>query len=305
MAKKEAITSEEDSDESPRGGTPPQRRQLSTNGFVPASPSTPSSDRGVWLIVLGFAVAAALVFVLISLPGARPPPAGTTLPDNEFARILGSVQGLLTPSDHSLPVIVSKLLLAALLGGVIGYRQRLHVDEYIVQAHVIISFTGAFMMIIIGNEIVRAFGLLGAGSIVRYRTPVRDPKALASLFVTMAVGIAIGVGLFELALSGAILIVALQGVMGTISRRLPVALYNPQKGYLLTLTTDDGGATMTQLKEAFATHDIRYELVEYDASKKHAKMALKVEAGANMTTEQLTTLVYRDGVQSVSWEEDV
>src|SRR3712207_7558115 len=46
-------------------------------------------------------------------------------------------------------------VLAALLGGIIGYRQRIHVEEYIVQAHVIISFTGALMMIIIGNEIDR------------------------------------------------------------------------------------------------------------------------------------------------------
>ena len=269
----------------------------------------PGRDYGAALIIIGIVLAAMLTVVLLGLPGVRTPPEGSALPDNEFTRIIGSVQGLLAPSDQSLPVVLGKLVLAALLGGIIGYRQRIHVEEYIVQAHVIIAFTGALMMIIIGNEIVRAFGLLGAGSIIRYRTPVRDPKALASLFVTMGVGIAVGTGLFELALIGGVLIVLLQGLMSSLAGLLPATLYNPQRGYTLTMQTEDGGGTMARLKDAFAQNDIRYRLKEYDAraGKKDGlvKIVMDVEAGANLTTEQLTLLVFRDGVQSVSWEEGV
>ena len=265
------------------------------------------ADRGVWLIGIGIVAAAMLVVGLLAIPGARPAPQGSVAPDNEFTRVIGSVQGLLAPSNQSLPIVVGKLLLAALLGGIIGYRQRIHVEEYIVQAHVIISFTGALMMIIIGNEIVRAFGLLGAGSIIRYRTPVRDPKSLASLFVTMGVGIAVGTGLYELALIGGVMIVVLQGVMGLIAGQLPPALYSPQRGYTLNLSTEDGAGTMLRLKDTFAEHDIGYRLLEYEArsGKKagHAKIVMAVEAGANMTTEDLTLLVFTDGVESVKWEE--
>ena len=277
---------------------------------VPAARSAPSrgsADRGVWLIGIGMIAATLLVLGLITLPGSRPAPGGAVAPDNEFTRVIGSVQGLLAPADQSLPIVLGKLLLAALLGGIIGYRQRIHVEEYIVQAHVIISFTGALMMIIIGNEIVRAFGLLGAGSIIRYRTPVRDPKALASLFVTMGVGIAVGTGLYELALIGGVMIVLLQGVMGWIAGRLPPTLYNPQRGYILSLTTEDGAGTLLRLKEAFAERDIQYRLLEYDARARkkegQVKIMMAVEAAASMTTEDLTLLVFTDGVESVSWEE--
>ena len=191
-----------------------------------------------------------LVLVLVALPGSRSARAARhRLPDNEFTNIISSVQGLLTPSDHSLPVVLAKLVLAALLGGIVGYRQRIHVEEYIVQAHVIIAFTGALMMIIIGNEIVRAFGLLGAGSIIRYRTPVRDPKALASLFVTMGIGIAVGTGLFELAFIAAVLIVLIQGIFA--QDREPAfrsTLYNPQRGYILDLTSEDGAGTLERVR---------------------------------------------------------
>ncbi|MFN8522470.1 MAG: MgtC/SapB family protein [Chloroflexota bacterium] len=288
--------------------TPPEDSGRRPHPPAPAAPPRHAADRGALVIVIGLAIAALLVVVLVALPGSRPHMGEPTpLPDNEFTRILDSVRSMLAPTSNSLPVVLGKLVLAALLGGIIGYRQRLHAEEYIVQAHVIIAFTGALMMIIIGNELVRAFGLLGAGSIVRYRTPVRDPKALASLFVTMAVGLAVGTGLYELALVGGLLIVGLQGLMGTVVGLLPPTLYNPQRGYVLALHTEDGPATMERLKHTFAERDIRYRLLEYDmrgGKKDLVKLSLKVEAGAAYTTEELTLLVLRDGVRSASWEEE-
>lgn len=283
--------------------------RFSLNGSAKAPQSALAHpDYGVWLVALGMAVAAVLVLVLIAMPGSRTTNGTPTpLPENEFTSIITSVQTLLTPSDHSLPVVLAKLILAALLGAIVGYRRRIHVDEYIVQAHVIIAFTGALMMIIIGNEIVRAFGLLGAGSIIRYRTPVRDPRALASLFVTMGIGISVGVGLFELAFIGAVLIVLVQGVFGRIASSLPSTLYNPQRGYTLSLTTEDGSGTLDRIRHTFHERDIRYRLLEFDARAKKdglVKMTMVVEANANLSTEELTLLVFRDGVQSVSWEEE-
>jgi len=125
--------------------------------------------------------------------------------------------------------------------------------------------------------------------------------------VTMGVGIAVGTGLFELALIGGVLIVLLQGIMGSLAGMLPPTLYNPQRGYTMTLQTEDGGGTMARLKETFAQNDIRYRLLEYDArggKKDLVKIVMDVEAGANLTTEQLTLLIFRDGVQAVSWEEE-
>lgn len=266
-------------------------------------------DHGAWLVAIGIVLAALFVLALVSIPGSRPAatPAGTPLPDNEFTRIINSVQDLLTPSGHSLPVVLGKLLLAALLGAIIGYRQRLHVTEYILQAHVIIAFTGALMMIIIGNEIVRAFGLLGAGSIIRYRTPVRDPRALASLFVAMGLGIAVGVGLYELGFIGAVLIVLLQGVPEKIVGGLPRSIYNPQRAYNVSVTTEDGSSTIARLNQTFSQHDVRHRLLEYDARAKKdglVKITMAIEANSHLTTEDLALIIFRDGVQSITIEEE-
>src|SRR5258707_1310626 len=43
-------------------------------------------------------------------------------------------------------------------------------------AQTLLCVSGAMVMIIIGNSIARAFGIAGAATIIRFRTPVDDPK---------------------------------------------------------------------------------------------------------------------------------
>ena len=56
------------------------------------------------------------------------------------------------------------------------------------QAQTLLCVSGAMMMIIIGNNLARAFGIAGAASIIRFRTPVDDPKDVTILFLLMAPG---------------------------------------------------------------------------------------------------------------------
>ena len=61
---------------------------------------------------------------------------------------------------------------------------------------IMVSVTVALIMVIIGSEIARAFALVGAMSIIRFRNPVKDPRDVAFLFVTIAIGMACGVGFY-------------------------------------------------------------------------------------------------------------
>lgn len=68
------------------------------------------------------------------------------------------------------------------------------------QAQTLLCVSGAMMMIIVGNSLVRAFGIAGAASIIRFRTPVDDPKDVTILFLLMSLGMSIGLG--SLAVAG-------------------------------------------------------------------------------------------------------
>jgi uncharacterized membrane protein YhiD involved in acid resistance len=89
-----------------------------------------------------------------------------------------------------------------------------------------VSFSPAFMhtlvitgvviaavMMIIGSNIARAFSLVGALSIIRYRNAVKDPRDVAFIFLTMGVGMACGTKFFVLGIVLAVISCVLIGLM--------------------------------------------------------------------------------------------
>lgn len=65
-----------------------------------------------------------------------------------------------------------------------------------------LSVITAIVIMVVGNNLARAFGLVGAMSIVRFRTALKDAQDLVFVFCSLAVGLASGVGLHVLALFG-------------------------------------------------------------------------------------------------------
>jgi hypothetical protein len=97
---------------------------------------------------------------------------------------------------------LSKMIAAALIGALVTAihhpvgRDR---PKSLEQAQTLLCVSGAVMMIIIGNSLARAFGIAGAAGIVRFRTPVDDPKDVTILFLLMGLGMATGLGAFAVA----------------------------------------------------------------------------------------------------------
>ena len=90
-------------------------------------------------------------------------------------------------------VELSKMVAAALIGALVtAIHQPVSRDrpKSLEQAQSLLCVSGAMMMIIIGNSLARAFGIAGAAGIVRFRTPVDDPKDVTILFLLMGLGMA-------------------------------------------------------------------------------------------------------------------
>ena len=60
------------------------------------------------------------------------------------------------------------------------------------QTIVLVGITVTLIMVVIGSDIARAFALVGAMSIVRFRTPVKDSRDLVFIFSAIAIGMACG-----------------------------------------------------------------------------------------------------------------
>lgn len=72
-------------------------------------------------------------------------------------------------------------------------------SKHFLQALVLVGIIVSLIMVIIGSDIARAFALVGAMSIVRFRTPVKDSRDLIFIFAAIAVGMACGVQFFAMA----------------------------------------------------------------------------------------------------------
>ena len=78
-----------------------------------------------------------------------------------------------------------------------------------VHALVLVGVTVALIMVIIGSNIARAFALVGAMSIIRFRNPVKDSRDLVFIFMAIAVGMACGTRFYLFAAIFALFSVAL------------------------------------------------------------------------------------------------
>ena len=120
---------------------------------------------------------------------------------------------LVLPSFEALSTNVLKLLNAFVLGVFIVNIYRLtHAkipQKSFTDTLIILCLLISVVMVIIGNSIARAFSLVGALSIIRFRTAVQDPRDIGFVCYALVVGMAVGVG----NLSVAILVTFLIGII--------------------------------------------------------------------------------------------
>jgi uncharacterized membrane protein YhiD involved in acid resistance len=107
--------------------------------------------------------------------------------------------------------IAINLLLAFALGIVVSWVYRwthrgFSYSVSFVHTLVLLSSITAFVMMVIGNSIARAFSLVGALSIIRFRTPVKDTRDTAFVFFSLGIGFAAGTGAYAIAALGTLAI---------------------------------------------------------------------------------------------------
>src|SRR5262249_55611842 len=169
--------------------------------------------RTIRLAVAGTILCSALVYAGLTWP-AQLTGIGEEAAEQLLTAGAGKKGAAAIPQHQFQPFVeLLKLVVAALIGLLVGSihqpasRDRARSME---QAQTLLCVWGAMMMIIIGNSLARAFGVVGAAGIIRFRTPVDDPKDVTILFLLMGLGMSAGLGAFAVAgLGTAFLCIAL------------------------------------------------------------------------------------------------
>jgi len=107
--------------------------------------------------------------------------------------------------------IFQTMLLALVLGIIVALVYRMSVPGRVLSpamqsSLVLLALIGAMVMMVIGNNIARAFSLVGALAIIRFRTRLRSPWDITFVFFSLAVGIACGVLAYRVAIVGTVMV---------------------------------------------------------------------------------------------------
>jgi hypothetical protein len=130
-------------------------------------------------------------------------------------------------SLHDAGMMVPRLLAAVLLGTVLSLRPwRLITGRALpkvdmVQAQILLCTAAAVITAVIGNSMAKAFGLVGLGGFVRFRSGLKDPRDAAILFLVIGLGMACGHGNLGLAGVGTFFVGALLWVLESFEAKEP------------------------------------------------------------------------------------
>lgn len=113
---------------------------------------------------------------------------------------------------HEIDAAMLRLPLAALLGAALALRPKRRGtpprQPPVIQTQIILAVVGAVIMLVVGSSLARAFGIVGAANLIRYRSKIDDPKDAVVMLAALAVGLASGVGLYSLSAFSTVFIVA-------------------------------------------------------------------------------------------------
>ena len=109
--------------------------------------------------------------------------------------------GQVDPSILSLVDVASAVAVSLLFGLYVAFVYRrvtpdANYSVSILRTLTYLSMIVALVMMIISNQIARAFTLVGALAVIRFRTPIKDAKDAAFIFLSLVAGMGAGVGLY-------------------------------------------------------------------------------------------------------------
>ena len=114
-------------------------------------------------------------------------------------------------AEFSVADIAISLTLSFLLSCVIGivYRrthQNVSYSQSYVQTLIIMGVVIAVIMLIVGSNVARAFALVGALSIIRFRNALKETRDVGYIFLVMGVGMACGTRFYLLAVIATVVV---------------------------------------------------------------------------------------------------
>ena len=198
-----------------------------------------------------------------------------------------------------------RLPLAAVLGALLAVRPKRKGTPKrtpaVIQTQIILAVVGAVIMLVVGSSLARAFGIVGAANLIRYRAKIDDPKDAGVMLCTLAIGLASGVGLFALSTFSTFFILIVLSV---------VESFEPQTKKAFELTVG-GGEDAKEFNAADLRAKVeavldRFQLDYELRTTSPEKIEYKVKVPFEVETESVTNAILaldKKAPPTVKWDD--
>jgi hypothetical protein len=190
------------------------------------------------------------------------------------------------------------LPVAALLSAILAFRPRRRGTPKrqgpVIQTQIVLALVGAMVMMVVGASLARAFGIVGAAGLIRYRAKIEDPKDAGVMLSTLAIGLASGVGLYVFAVFATGFVFAVLLVIESIDPD-PYLLFN------LTITTKDSNGLKDLIEGVFRRRRIPYELRSTATEEICYEVKLPLKTHTDTISDALVSLKSAKSID-VKWE---
>ncbi|MGD0730857.1 MAG: MgtC/SapB family protein [Terracidiphilus sp.] len=134
---------------------------------------------------------------------------------------------------------VGRLLLAGLLGGLVGIERQVHTKSFGIRTNLLICMGSAFFTLLsavlagdgspnrgqVASNIVQGIGFLGAGLILHNRSRISGLASAATVWVVASIGMACGAGLYGAAVVAAFIVIVAMEAVGVFELRANLKTY--------------------------------------------------------------------------------
>lgn len=208
------------------------------------------------------------------------------------------LSGTFSVTDIAVAMALS-FVLSAMIGWVYRATHRnVSYSQSYVQTLVILGMLISLIMLVVGSNIARAFALVGALSVVRFRNAIKETRDVGFIFLVMAVGMAVGTRFYVLAIVAAVAICLIIVIMN----RFNWFALNTQRQVVKVQVPSDEDYTHA-IQDILIQHADEFELVSMESIRAGALMELmytvKIKKG-HEPADLISALRERNHGQSVT-----
>ena len=203
------------------------------------------------------------------------------------------------PESVSLQEALIAMPVAGLLGAALAFRpQRRGTpprQPAVIQTQIILSLVGALVMLVVGASLARAFGIVGAASLVRYRAKVEDPKDAGIMLSCLGLGLAAGVGIYWVATFATFFILAVVWVLESLEPKT-------RKDFVLKIGGKDSPELRTAIERVLQNNKVHHELRAFAPEELTYAVKLPLSKKTDVITRSLMDVGGNDQL-AVEWAE--